>query len=313
MHGQLLECSGALLNCPDGEDKVVEGAVAAAAFQSLPARWQSALWMAEVQQLDPATIAERLEVNVSSAGALIYRARQGFTEAYLAQHLSRSRQPACAALGPKLARYVRGSAGLIATRQVESHIEECQACSSAVAELSDVNSSLRSLTGPLSMATVAGATATATYDGSATLAVSGLGLGWLAKAAAIAALSMSPLLVSGDASQPSPAASRMAATAAGRANAEADRHTTHTAETAAEPRGRVVADTAAAIGTTPGGGVAPTPGLTDEDPGMYTIHWSCQASCQQSRLLCRPPPMGFLSRWRRHFRRCKHFGPWPFQ
>ena len=100
------------------------------------------------QHLDPVTIAERLDVNVPSAGALVYRARQGFTEAYLAQHLSRAGKPACAALGPKLAQYVRGTAGLMASRQVQHHIEECSACAAAIAELSDVNSSLRSLTGP---------------------------------------------------------------------------------------------------------------------------------------------------------------------
>ena len=55
------------------DERIVENAVAAAAFQSLPARWQSALWMAEVQHLDPVTIAERLDLHVGAVGALVYR------------------------------------------------------------------------------------------------------------------------------------------------------------------------------------------------------------------------------------------------
>ena len=176
---------------PLQDERVVEGAVASAAFRAIPARWQSALWMAEVEHLEPAVIADRLDIKVPAAAALVYRARQGFTEAYLAQHLRCSGQPSCVALGPKLAQYVRGTAGTMASRQVEAHIEQCSACTSALAELSDVNSSLRSITGPLSLVTAAGATATAASGGGAAVAT---GLGWLAKVAAVAALSAAPLL-----------------------------------------------------------------------------------------------------------------------
>jgi RNA polymerase sigma factor (sigma-70 family) len=183
------------------DEQVVEGAIATAAFQAIPARWQSALWMAEVEHLDPSVIADRLDLNVPAAAALVYRARQGFTEAYLAQHLRCSGQPSCVVLGPKLAQYVRGTAGTMASRQVESHIADCPACASALSELADVNSSLRSMTAPLSMVTAAGATAAATSGGGATVAT-GVGFGWLAKAAVVAGLSAAPLFVSSDGSKP---------------------------------------------------------------------------------------------------------------
>lgn len=192
------------------DEQVVEGAIATAAFQAIPARWQSALWMAEVDHLDPSVIADRLDLNVQAAAALVYRARQGFTEAYLAQHLRCSGQPACVALGPKLAQYVRGTAGTMASRQVENHIAACSACATALLELKDVNSSLRSMTAPLSMVTAAGATAAAASGGGATVAT-GLGFGWLAKALVAAGLSAAPLFISGDGADPIFAAPRVSA------------------------------------------------------------------------------------------------------
>ena len=263
-------------NEPLEDDRIVENAVVAAAFQSMPERWQSALWMAEVQQLDPVTIAERLDVNVAAAGALVYRARQGFTEAYLSQHLSQAGRPACAALAPKLAQYVRGTAGLMASRQVKNHIDECPACTSAIAELDDVNSSLRSLTPPLALLTAAGTTTAAVSGGGASAAVSGFGLGWLAKFAAIAVLSTTPLLLGSDASVRATGMGRVPANVGGSTRIEFDRHATQTGGPHSGLRDHVVTDSAPTDGTSPGT-LKTSTGLTpvgtadvDEPPGLLT-------------------------------------------
>ena len=250
---------------PLEDERIVENAVAAAAFQSMPARWQSALWMAEMQQLDPLTIAERLDVNVAAAGALVYRARQGFTEAYLAQHLSHAGRPACAALAPKLAQYVRGTAGVIASRQVKNHIDECPACTSAIAELADVNSSLRSLTPPFALLT--GSTTAAVSGGGATVAVSGLGLGWLAKIAAIAVLSATPVLLGGD-SETATGMARLRANVGGSTGSDIDTHAPQTGGPHS-PRDHAVADSAPTDGTSPPTAGARTPGGTtaNDSPG----------------------------------------------
>jgi RNA polymerase sigma factor (sigma-70 family) len=259
---------------PMEDERIVESAVAAAAFQSMPARWQSALWMAEVQQLDPLTIAERLDVNVAAAGALVYRARQGFTEAYLAQHLSHAGRPACAALAPKLAQYVRGTAGVMASRRVKNHIDECPACVSAVAELADVNSSLRSLTPPLALLTAAGTTTAAVSGGGATVALSGFGLGWLAKIAAIAVLSTTPVLLGGDASEPANAMSRHPANVGGSPTIDVGTPATHTGSPNGGLRDHSVADSAPIDGTSPSAvetPTGPTAGGTadvDESPAL---------------------------------------------
>jgi RNA polymerase sigma factor (sigma-70 family) len=286
---------------PLDDERIVESAVVAAAFQSMPARWQSALWMAEVQQLDPVTIAERLDVNVSAAGALVYRARQRFTEAYLAQHLSHAGRPACAALAPKLAQYVRGTAGLMASRQVKNHIDECPACTSAIAELADVNSSLRSLTPPLALLTAAGTTTAAVSGGSATVAVSGFGLGWLAKIAAIAVLSTTPVLLGGDA-EPATGMARPPANVGGSTRTDFDTHATHTRGPHTGLRDHAVADSAPSDGTsprtvktstglTPGGieDVGEPPGLSAEVPPPAEGGTSVAGDIETALTLPAPP------------------------
>ncbi|MEY2416689.1 MAG: hypothetical protein QOH53_2023, partial [Ilumatobacteraceae bacterium] len=219
-------------------------------------------------------IAERLDVNVAAAGALVYRARQGFTEAYLTQHLSHAGRPACAALAPKLAQYVRGTAGLMASRQVKNHIDECPACMSAIEELTDVNSSLRSLTPPLALLTGAGTTTAAVSGGSAAVAVSGLGLGWLAKIAVIAVLSTTPVLLGSDSSETATAMGRLPANVEGSTNIEVDTHATQTGGPHADPRHHEVTDSAPTDGTSPRTvttSTSPTAGGTadvDEPPGL---------------------------------------------
>ena len=258
---------------PLADERIVESAVVGAAFQSMPERWQSALWMAEVQQLDPVTIAERLDVNVAAAGALVYRARQGFTEAYLTQHLSHAGRPACAALAPKLAQYVRGTAGVMASRRIKNHIDECPACTSAIAELDDVNSSLRSLTPPLAFLTATGTTTAAVSGGSATVAVSGFAFGWIAKVAAIAVLSATPVLLGSDAPSHAAAVGHRLTNVEGSTKVELDAHSTQTPGPQIGPGDHAVTDSAPTDGTPPHTATTSTdrtPGGTavvDEPPG----------------------------------------------
>lgn len=53
-----------------------------AALQSLPARWQTALWYADVLQEPPRRIGPALGINPNAASALVRRARAGLREAY---------------------------------------------------------------------------------------------------------------------------------------------------------------------------------------------------------------------------------------
>ena len=52
------------------------------ALQSLPERWQTVLWHADVQQESPGRIGPLMGINVSDVPALVRRAREGLRRAY---------------------------------------------------------------------------------------------------------------------------------------------------------------------------------------------------------------------------------------
>lgn len=170
-----------------------EAGIVAVAFASLTDRWRMALWMAEVQGLGVAAIAERLELNAAATSALLHRARQAFAESYLAQHLQQARAPACLRLADKLASVIRGTAGPMTRRQVEAHVEDCPSCALAVQELTDVNASLRSvLLPPLAAGAVVAASSVAVAGGPSG-ALAGITMTWLTNAAMATLLLASPL------------------------------------------------------------------------------------------------------------------------
>ena len=172
-----------------------EAGLVASAFSSLSTDWQRALWLTAVEERPTEEIARELGRRPAAVAALAHRAREAFAEAYLVQHQQRVTSPACERISPKLAHYVRGRAGDIDTARVEHHLEHCADCSHAVTELRDVNSSLRTLALPTSLAgaglvaagvvPIAGVSA-AIGIGGRTASV--IGAATLAKVAAIAAL-----------------------------------------------------------------------------------------------------------------------------
>ena len=141
----LLERDGAIFEDPE---RLSEAGLVANAFSSLSPDWQQTLWMTAVEERPTAEIAEQLGRRPAAIAALAHRAREAFAEAYLAQHQQRVTEPACARISPKLAHYVRGRSGDVDSVLVERHLVDCVACSCAVAEMRDLNASLRTLTGP---------------------------------------------------------------------------------------------------------------------------------------------------------------------
>lgn len=141
----LLERDGAVFEDPE---RLSEAGLVANAFSSLSPDWQQTLWMTAVEERPTAEIAEQLGRRPAAVAALAHRAREAFAEAYLAQHQLRVTEPACARISPKLAHYVRGRSGDVDSVLVERHLVDCVSCSCAVAEMRDLNASLRTLTGP---------------------------------------------------------------------------------------------------------------------------------------------------------------------
>ncbi|MCU1399567.1 MAG: polymerase, sigma-24 subunit, subfamily [Acidimicrobiales bacterium] len=134
--------------CFEDPDRLSEQGLVASAFSSLSADWQLTLWLTAVEERPTSEVAEQLGRRPGAVAALAHRAREAFAEAYLAQHQVRNTSPACAKISPKLAHYVRGNSGDIDAEIVERHLVNCVPCSCAVDELRDLNSSLRTLTGP---------------------------------------------------------------------------------------------------------------------------------------------------------------------
>jgi RNA polymerase sigma factor (sigma-70 family) len=52
------------------------------AFETLPARWRTVLWLTAVEGLSPAEIGRRIGLTPAAAAAVAYRSRQGLRLAY---------------------------------------------------------------------------------------------------------------------------------------------------------------------------------------------------------------------------------------
>ncbi|MGZ6751846.1 MAG: sigma-70 family RNA polymerase sigma factor [Nocardioides sp.] len=133
-------------------DTAVEGfenATAAKAFASLPERWQTVLWHTEVERQKPAEVALLLGMSANSVSALAYRAREGLREAFLSLHVQESEDAACTWTHQHLGAYIRGGVSRRDAAKVEAHLEECRRCMAIYLELTEVNSGLAALLGPL--------------------------------------------------------------------------------------------------------------------------------------------------------------------
>ena len=132
-----------------------EGGAAAKAFASLPERWQLVLWHLEVENQKPADIAPLLGISANSVSALAYRAREGLRQAFLNMHSHDLVDDACRETNGMLGAYVRGGLSRRDSTRVEHHLDHCRGCTAVYLELSEVNSSLAALLGPIVLGTAA--------------------------------------------------------------------------------------------------------------------------------------------------------------
>lgn len=126
-----------------------DNAAAAAAFASLPERWQLVLWHTEVERQKPADIAPLLGMSANSVSALAYRAREGLRQAYLNQHAQELEGDLCEWTHQHLGAYIRGGASRRDASKVEAHLQECRQCTAVYLELTELNNNLAGIIGPL--------------------------------------------------------------------------------------------------------------------------------------------------------------------
>ena len=151
-------------------DTAVEGfenQAAARAFATLPERWQLVLWHTEVEGQKPADVAKLLGMSANSVSALAYRAREGLRQAFLNMHAQDAEDDACAWTQDNLGAYIRNAASKRDSVKVRAHIDECRRCMGIYLELSEVNTNLSGVLGPLVLGSAAAGYIAAAVGGAA--------------------------------------------------------------------------------------------------------------------------------------------------
>lgn len=130
-----------------------------AAFDALPERWRSVLWLVDVEGGAREDVARVIEISPESVDALLDRARLGFQEQVLLTGLRAPSPRDCRRTTDRLAAYASGALPERDAARVRSHLDGCDACRGRLAALDDLVPVLRSvrLALPLHLAETAAA------------------------------------------------------------------------------------------------------------------------------------------------------------
>ncbi|UKA50644.1 sigma-70 family RNA polymerase sigma factor [Arthrobacter sp. FW305-123] len=148
---------------PSGDDSVLDQTLAdvdpaigafeshtvAKAFRALPERWQAVLWYLDVERMKPAAVAPILGLSANAVSALALRAREGLRRQYLQFHVADQADSRCSEYASKLGNYIRGGVSSATERRIREHLDGCAACTAALAELRDVQGTMRAVLLPL--------------------------------------------------------------------------------------------------------------------------------------------------------------------
>lgn len=122
-----------------------DGSMVLRGFRSLPERWQAVLWHSVVEGEPAARTGAILGVSPSGVASLTARAREGLREAFLSAHAeSAGRSRECRRYGTLLGSAVRRP-GRRMPRHLRRHLEDCDGCRRALAELTDIDQRLRAV------------------------------------------------------------------------------------------------------------------------------------------------------------------------
>lgn len=134
----------------DLSESVLEGAITATAFRSLPARWQEVLWYTEVEGLEAGDIAPLLGLNPSAVSALSYRAREGLRRAWLQAHVSSTALPEeCRWSAERMGEAHRGALSPKNRSRFDLHVGGCSRCMLTLDEVDEASQRLRLVIVPL--------------------------------------------------------------------------------------------------------------------------------------------------------------------
>lgn len=121
----------------------LEKELAAKAFARLPERWQTVLWLTEIESRSPAEVAPKLGLTANGVSALAYRAREGLRQAYLQEHLAGATATHCQPTVDRLGAWTRRGLPTREAQQVRDHLARCGSCRTLSLELAEINTSFR--------------------------------------------------------------------------------------------------------------------------------------------------------------------------
>lgn len=119
-------------------------AVIRRAFDALPERWRSVLWLVDVEGFSTFDAARVIRVAPGAAGPLMERARLGLQEQVLLTGLRHPSPVNCRRTTDRLTGYVADSLAPSDEAQVRGHLDRCAACRGRLAALDDLVPVLRS-------------------------------------------------------------------------------------------------------------------------------------------------------------------------
>jgi RNA polymerase sigma factor (sigma-70 family) len=128
-----------------GTDERADRELLRTAFDALTPQEQEVLLLLDVHELRPAEVASRLGLRASALSMRAARARGALAEAFLVAHLQPGADAQCESVRRNLGRYVRGTLSGTRSRFVRDHLLECDSCTAAMAELTEVNRALRAI------------------------------------------------------------------------------------------------------------------------------------------------------------------------
>ena len=119
------------------------------AFRSLPERYRTVLWLTEVEGMTASEVGARLGLTANNAAQLAHRARTSLRERFLQAHLQHRPAPDCEATVAQLGAYVAGRLTPKNVAAIDQHLAGCEDCRTRVAQLADVDGSLRAIALPI--------------------------------------------------------------------------------------------------------------------------------------------------------------------